>query len=199
MERIRERLTGDVRNSVPLLTSALESELDTQMFILRNVAKQINREGGFLQRLIPALRRDSEVCVTPVSIRKPSNKIYRGNSAPAPWLGDLRLFAEFPWPFGCHFSYILPQQDGATYQILDHPTRVHEGNCHGVMEGMSLALISVGLVPLRPHRRLPLPARRDAVRGPLSQRHCRRRRHARRDRGTRNGNHPTGSNSNLGI
>ena len=61
VKRIRERLTGDVRHSVPLLTSALESELDTQMFILRNVAKQINREGGFLQRLIPALRRDSEV------------------------------------------------------------------------------------------------------------------------------------------
>ena len=109
MKRIRERLTGDVRHSVPLLTSALESELDTQMFILRNVAKQINREGGFLQRLIPALRRDSEVCVTPVSIPRPSNKIYRGNSAPAPWLGDLR-FAEFPWPFGCHFSYSCPSR-----------------------------------------------------------------------------------------
>ena len=61
MKRIRERLTGDVRTSVPFLRNALEEELDTKMFILRNVAKQINSEGGFLQRLIPALRRDSEV------------------------------------------------------------------------------------------------------------------------------------------
>ena len=54
-------MTGDVKNSVPFLQHALENELDTKMFILRNVAKQINREGGFLQRLIPALQRDSEV------------------------------------------------------------------------------------------------------------------------------------------
>ena len=42
--------------------------------------------------------------------------LHRGNSAPAPWLGDLR-FAEFPWLFGRNCSYILPQQDGGTSQI----------------------------------------------------------------------------------
>ena len=44
-----------------LFRGALANELDTQMFILRNVAKQINREGGFIQRLIPALQQDSLV------------------------------------------------------------------------------------------------------------------------------------------
>ena len=41
--------------------NALETELDTKLFILGNVAKQINREGGFLQRIVPAVMRDGQV------------------------------------------------------------------------------------------------------------------------------------------
>ena len=41
--------------------NALETELDTKLFILGNVAKQINREGGFLRRIVPAVMRDGQV------------------------------------------------------------------------------------------------------------------------------------------
>ena len=46
----------------------------------------------------------------------------------------LALICGVPWLFGCYCSYILSQQDGGTFQILGHPTRVQERNCHGVRE-----------------------------------------------------------------
>ena len=66
----------------------------------------------------------------PISLAR---SIHRGNSAPAPWLGWL-WFGEFPWLFGRCCSYILPQQGGGISQILGHPTKVQERNCHGVVK-----------------------------------------------------------------
>ena len=48
----------------------------------------------------------ASIWINPVLCYVMQQWLHRDNSAPAPWLGDLR-FAEFPWLFGCYCSYIL--------------------------------------------------------------------------------------------